>query len=167
MNRTRICDTGLRWLILSLITFFLDIISKILITHYFTLYQTKNIFPFLNITYVRNHGAAFSFLNDAGGWQKWLFSFIAVIIIFVLTYSLYKSKKSFSLSNLSFSLIIGGALGNLVDRIYNGFVVDFIHFHWGEFSFAVFNIADSAICIGAIFLIFDYLFGKKVVDENK
>ena len=68
---------------------------------------------------------------------------------------------------MSFSLIIGGALGNLVDRIYNGFVVDFIHFHWGEFSFAVFNIADSAICIGAILLIFDYLFVKKVVDENK
>ena len=81
MNRSRICDTGLRWLILSLITFFLDIMSKILITQYFTLYQTKNIFPFLNITYVRNHGAAFSFLNDAGGWQKWLFSIIAVVIL--------------------------------------------------------------------------------------
>ena len=122
--------------------------------------------PFFNFTYVRNYGAAFSFLSDAGGWQRWLFTIVAVGFSTLLTVWLRKQSASLLKLNLAYTLVIGGALGNLVDRLMHGFVVDFIDFFWAKSHYPAFNIADSAICIGAVLIIWDaFLSGKSETDS--
>lgn len=117
--------------------------------------ETVPLFPSLNLHYARNYGAAFSFLADSGGWQRWFFSGIAIGICVVLTVLMYRSKASQKLNNIAYALIIGGALGNLFDRLWHGFVVDMIDFYVGDWHFATFNLADSAICIGAAMIVLE------------
>ena len=159
-----ICSTGLRWLWLVVVVLIIDLGSKYLILQNFALGDTVPLFTSLNLHYARNYGAAFSFLADSGGWQRWFFSGIAIGICVVLTVLMYRSKATQKLNNIAYALIIGGALGNLFDRLWHGFVVDMIDFYVGDWHFATFNLADSAICIGAALIVLWLL--SRVLENN-
>ena len=159
-------DSGLRWYWVAVLVFFADQLSKQWVLANFDLHESLNLLPFFNFTYVRNYGAAFSFLSDAGGWQRWLFTIVAVGFSTLLTVWLRRQSASLLKLNLAYTLVIGGALGNLVDRLMHGFVVDFIDFFWAKSHYPAFNIADSAICIGAVLIIWDaFLSGKSETDS--
>ncbi|MCI7353015.1 MAG: signal peptidase II [[Actinobacillus] rossii] len=147
--------SGLSFLWLSAVAFILDLLSKYIVTQNFELYESVNILPIFNLTYARNTGAAFSFLADHSGWQKYFFIVLAIVISAVLVYFLKKNSANQKLQNSAYALIIGGALANMVDRAYNGFVVDFFDFYWQDWHYPVFNVADIAICIGASLLALD------------
>ena len=148
---------GLIYLWLSVVAFILDLFTKWLVVSHFELYESVNILPIFNLTYVRNYGAAFSFLADHIGWQKYFFVLIAVVISALLLFWLAKTPRQKILVNSAYALIIGGALANMTDRLYHGFVVDFLDFYWQIYHYPVFNVADIAICVGAGLLILDYL----------
>lgn len=112
------------------------------------------VLPFFDFTLLYNPGAAFSFLAGAGGWQRWFFSAIALIATFLIVYWLQRQPYQ-RLFCTALSCILGGALGNVIDRVSQGHVIDFLLFHWGEWYFPAFNIADIAITIGAALLILD------------
>ncbi|EIJ70444.1 signal peptidase II [Pasteurella bettyae] len=152
MSQTK---TGLSFLWISAFAFIFDLITKYIVVKNIELYESIQILPIFNLTYVRNHGAAFSFLADNNGWQKYLFIVLAIAISFVLVYLLFKNHASQKLQNTAYALIIGGALANMVDRIYHGFVVDFLDFYWQQWHYPVFNVADISICIGAGLLALD------------
>lgn len=154
-------DSGLRWYWLVVLVFLADQLSKQWVLANFDLFESVQLLPFFNFTYVRNYGAAFSFLSEAGGWQRWLFTIVAVGFSTLLTVWLRKQSASLLKLNLAYTLVIGGALGNLVDRLMHGFVVDFIDFYWGKSHYPAFNIADSAIFIGAVLIIWDSFFNSK------
>ncbi|MFZ7175227.1 signal peptidase II [[Pasteurella] aerogenes] len=147
--------TGLSFLWLGLVAFVIDLFTKYLVVSRFELYESVNILPIFNLTYVRNYGAAFSFLADHSGWQKSFFIGLALIISAVLIYFLAKNDATQKLQNSAYALIIGGALANAADRFYHGFVVDFFDFYWQQWHYPVFNVADIAICIGAGLLALD------------
>lgn len=147
----RVKPNALPWLSLSLVVIVLDLGTKYLALARLEPYQpVAFIEGFWNWTLVFNPGAAFSFLSDAGGWQRWLFSFFAVAISAVLVVWLSRTPRNDWRTALPFALIIGGALGNLYDRIVWGHVVDFIDIYWGTAHWPAFNLADSAIVGGAI-----------------
>lgn len=143
-----------KWLALSALVIVLDQLSKAWIISHFSYGESLYVLSVFNLVLVHNTGAAFSFLSDAGGMQRWLFSIIAIIASVWIIWLLRKHAGQ-TLFALSLSLILGGALGNLIDRIAYGYVVDFLSFHWDEYYFPAFNIADSAITCGAFLLIFD------------
>jgi len=147
----------LKWLWLSGLVLVLDQASKWMMTSWLSLYETVAVMPFFNLTMAHNTGAAFSFLAQAGGWQRWFFAAVAAIVSVVLLVWLKRLSTTAKLEAVSISLILGGAIGNLVDRISLGYVVDFLDFYnyYGSYHFPAFNIADSAICIGAVLLIID------------
>ncbi|KLV04428.1 lipoprotein signal peptidase [Photobacterium aquae] len=150
-------QSGVRWLWLAVLVFIVDIASKFLVMNTME-YGWPNrieILPFFNLLYVHNYGAAFSFLSDAGGWQRWLFTAIALGVCGLLTFWMRRLPATSKLANISYALIIGGALGNLFDRLYHGFVVDFLDFYIGKNHWPAFNIADMAICIGAGLIILE------------
>ncbi len=126
------------------------------------------ILPVLNFTLLHNPGAAFSFLSDAGGWQRWFFTVVSAAVSAVLLVWLLRLQRSEKLLALSLALILGGAIGNLYDRVSLGYVVDFISFHYSGWYFPAFNIADSAISVGAVLMIVDMFFGSQaqVVDKE-
>jgi len=167
MTNKLINKTGLWFLLLSLFVVFLDQVSKIWIVNNLALYQDINIWPVFDITYVQNPGAAFSFLSDAGGWQRWFFTVIAVIISVLLTYWIVKTPAQQKLLLTSYSLILGGAIGNVVDRINYGYVVDFLHFYYKSWNFPAFNIADIAISCGAALLILEAFLEHKNQSASK
>lgn len=154
-------DSGLRWYWVVVLVFLADQLSKQWVLANFDLFESVKLLPFFNFTYVRNYGAAFSFLSEAGGWQRWLFTLVAVGFSTLLTVWLRKQPASLWKLNLAYTLVIGGALGNLIDRLMHGFVVDFIDFYWGKSHYPAFNIADSAIFIGAVLIIWDSFFNSK------
>lgn len=158
--------SGLRWLWLALVVFVVDMATKIYVHTRFDLYESIQVLPFFNFTYARNYGAAFSFLNDAGGWQRWLFTGIAVVVSCVLVYWLKKTPYNHKWMNAAYTLILGGAIGNLVDRLYHGFVVDFLDFDLGFYRWPAFNVADSAIFIGAAIIIIDAFMDGKKADKD-
>ena len=147
--------TGLSFLWLSAVAFFIDLLTKYIVVQNFELYESINVLPVFNLTYVRNYGAAFSFLADHSGWQKYFFIILAIAVSAMLVYFLYKNKAAQKLQNSAYALIIGGALANMADRSYHGFVVDFLDVYWREWHYPVFNIADIAISVGAGLLILD------------
>ena len=136
----------------------LDQLSKLVITNSFNYGDVQNITFYFNVVRVHNHGAAFSFLSDAGGWQRWALSAVAGIVSvgIIIWIALLPDNKR--IERLAMALILGGALGNLSDRVLLGYVVDFLDFHWSGMHFPAFNIADSCITLGAILLILDSLF---------
>ena len=151
----------LRWLRLSALVLFLDQATKILVEYSLELYQRVEVLPFMNLTLMQNHGAAFSFLADQGGWQRWFFVVLTLgITVFLLRWlrSLPETEKG---EAIAISLIIGGAVGNLIDRVQYGYVIDFLDFHAMGWHWPAFNVADSAITIGAAILIWDSLFGNE------
>jgi len=143
----------LHWLWLSMVIIVIDQWTKNLAVANFKLHVLKPVTSFFNFTLAYNTGAAFSFLNDAGGWQRWFFIITTIIIIIGLLVWLLNLDKHDKYSVLGISLIIGGALGNLWDRIIYGYVIDFLDFHINTWHWPAFNIADSAITIGAILLL--------------
>ena len=145
----------LKYLFITSLVIFFDQVSKWFMMSWLSLYETVVIMPYFNLTMAHNEGAAFSFLAQAGGWQRWFFIGLALIISVVLFVWLAKLKPTEKLEAISLSLILGGAIGNVIDRISYGYVVDFIDLYIGHNHWPVFNIADSAICIGAILLIAD------------
>ena len=112
---------------------------------------------FFNLVRAHNYGAAFSFLSDAGGWQRWGFSLLATVISGVIIVWIARLPVQRKLEGLALALILGGALGNLYDRLTLGYVVDFLDFHWSGKHFPAFNVADAGISVGAAILIFDTL----------
>lgn len=133
----------------------LDQWTKALIQERLRLFQTVVLLPVLEITRVTNRGAAFSFLNDASGWQRWLFATLAIVVSVALMVWLRRIDRRSRLLAGGVALILGGAVGNLIDRLRIGEVVDFITAHWGPHYFPSFNVADSAITIGAVLLLLD------------
>ncbi len=119
------------------------------------------IFPFLDLTLAYNTGAAFSFLSDAGGWQRWFFTLLAAGVGMVLMIWLARLSKGEYLLSTALALVLGGALGNLYDRVTLGHVVDFVDFYWRASHFPAFNVADSAISVGAVLLIWESFFCRK------
>ena len=136
--------------------FFLDLVTKNFAVNNLLLNHSITINTFLNFTLAFNYGAAFSFLSDAGGWQRWFFIIFSLIVISFISYILIKDKDS---EYIAYSLVLGGALGNLYDRFLLGYVVDFIEFHYNSFYWPIFNIADIAISIGIILLLYS-MFSK-------
>jgi len=149
-----------RWLGLAALVVVLDQISKLWISSHFVYLESVRILSVFDIALLHNAGAAFSFLSDAGGMQRWLFTAIAVIASVVITLLLRKHAGE-TLFALALSLILGGALGNLIDRLAYGYVIDFLLFHWNEHYFPAFNVADSAISCGAFLLIWESFMEKK------
>ncbi|MBY0575691.1 MAG: signal peptidase II [Gallionellaceae bacterium] len=145
-----------RWLVIAFLIIVLDQLSKVWITNHFAYGESLVVLSVFNLVLLHNTGAAFSFLHDAGGMQRWLFSFIAIAASVWIIWLLRKHAAQ-TLFALALSLILGGALGNLIDRIVYGYVVDFLHFHWDEHYFPAFNVADSAITCGALLMILDSL----------
>jgi signal peptidase II len=148
-------ETGLRWLWLTVIFLVLDQVTKQLAATNMELGQSINILSFFNITYVHNPGAAFSFLADQGGWQRWFFTAIATIASIVFIVWLAKTPKQQKLLSVAFALMLSGAIGNLIDRVLFGYVIDFLDFYGFGYHFPAFNIADSMIFIGAALMILD------------
>ncbi len=145
----------LKWLGLSLVLFAGDQASKLWVVANFDLYESKALLPLLNVTYVHNTGAAFSFLSSAGGWQRWFFVGIALIASITLTVWLSRLKSSERWMAVTLSLILGGAIGNLFDRISYGYVIDFIDVYYQAWHWPVFNIADCAISVGVVMMLID------------
>ena len=155
--------SGLVWIWLSVAVIVLDLASKWLAESSLGLYQQRPVIDGLfSFTLAYNPGAAFSFLSDAGGWQRWFFIAIAVGMSILLLVWLARLGRDKWLEAIALSLILGGALGNLYDRVVHGHVVDFILVHWQQqWFFPAFNIADSAITVGAVMLIADMFWPKK------
>ncbi len=146
---------AMAWLLLSVVIIALDLWTKNLATESLTLYRPVEVTSWLNMTLAHNYGAAFSFLSDAGGWQRWLFTILASIVTVVLIVWLLRLPKYDIRTGAALGLIIGGAIGNLVDRITLGYVVDFIDVYYQGWHWPAFNIADSAITCGVTLLLID------------
>ena len=149
------------WLLLSVLVVLADQLSKRYITSHYGEFEFTTVLPVLDITRMHNVGAAFSFLATASGWQRWLFISLAVIVSIGIVVWLYRMPRSQGLLACGLALVLGGAIGNVIDRIRLGAVVDFIHFHWDRAYFPAFNVADSAITVGAACLILDALLEPK------
>jgi signal peptidase II len=152
------------WLALAGLIVVLDQLTKLAILKWVGLYEKIAVNSFINITHHRNTGAAFSFLADAGGWQRWFFTVLAIVVSGIITIWIYRQRREGPVILLAgLSLVLGGAIGNVIDRVRLGYVVDFIQVLLAGWPFPSFNVADSAITVGAILLLIDALFftGKK------
>ncbi|MEX1213815.1 signal peptidase II [Saccharospirillum sp.] len=145
------------WLLIAAMVVALDLWTKSLATQMLQYGRPVEILPVLDFTLLHNRGAAFSFLSSAGGWQRWVFTIIALAVSAVLLVWTLQLKPQERWLSVTLPLILGGALGNLYDRLTLGYVVDFVHFHWQGSYFPAFNIADAAITAGAIMMIIDAL----------
>jgi signal peptidase II len=151
-NRSRAAS----WLLLSAFVVLADQVSKAYIARHYLQFEFTRILPVLDITCMHNVGAAFSFLASASGWQRWVFIGLAVVVSIGITIWLFRLPRgTHALLTAGLALVLGGAIGNVIDRIRLGFVIDFIHFHWDRAYFPAFNVADSAITVGAACLLLD------------
>jgi signal peptidase II len=148
--------TMLVWLTLALLILLVDQLSKWLIIGQFNLGDSRSITGFFNLVRAHNPGAAFSFLAQAGGWQRWLFTGLGVGASLLMIWML-RSHPGQKLFGFAIACILGGAIGNVIDRLVHGYVVDFLDFHWDGWHFPAFNAADSAITLGAACLLLDEL----------
>jgi len=146
------------WLWLALVVIGLDYLTKQLAVSWLNYGDPVQLLPVFDLTLLYNYGAAFSFLAEAGGWQRWLFVLIAAVVSVILVLWMKRTQRSLWWIGMALSLILGGALGNLYDRVVLGYVIDFISVHYRYNYFPAFNLADSAITLGAAILIFDTLF---------
>jgi signal peptidase II len=149
------------WFLLSIVLIIVDQLSKYWISMALTPYTPIPVFPMFNITLAYNTGAAFGFLNSAGDWHRWFFAGFSLVVSAILVIWLWRTPIQDRLQSLGISLILGGAVGNLIDRGLQGYVIDFIDVYYKHHHFATFNLADSAICIGAAILVLDLLINRK------
>jgi len=145
------------WLLVSALVVVLDMWTKAIASESLVLYRPVELTSWLNLTLAHNYGAAFSFLSDAGGWQRWLFTGLALVVTGVLLVWLLRLPATDKLTAAALALIIGGAIGNLTDRVRHGYVVDFIDVYYRDWHWPAFNLADSAITCGVILLLLDGL----------
>jgi signal peptidase II len=157
----------LAWLLLSIAIIAADLLSKHWASNNLTLYSSQEITSWLNFHLAHNRGAAFSFLHDADGWQRWFFSSVSSIVSVILLVWLWQTPRDAWRQALALSLVLGGAIGNLVDRLYLGYVVDFIDVHYAGWHWPAFNIADAAITVGIFLLVIDGLIPRKTKDKSK
>ncbi|MEC8880202.1 MAG: signal peptidase II [Pseudomonadota bacterium] len=160
MREQQGAQSQLVWLWLTGLMIVLDQVSKHWVVARFDLYERLEVLPFFSLTLAYNSGAAFSFLAGAGGWQRWFFAAVAVIAV-VLILGWMRKLRDERMQGAALALILGGAVGNLYDRVVLGHVVDFLDFYWGDYHFPAFNIADTAITIGAALIILDMLLGGR------
>ena len=152
---------NLVWLGLAVLAIILDQWTKWIAVSHLNYADPVPVLPFLNWTLLHNYGAAFSFLSDAGGWQRYFFTSLAGIVSLVFVFWLMRMPKTVKVLPIAIALILGGAVGNLSDRVALGYVVDFIHVYYNNSHFPAFNIADSAITLGTILLLIDTFFLEK------
>ncbi len=147
-----------RWLLLALVVVAADQFTKLQVTAALVLYQRVPVLPFLDVVHLHNTGAAFSLLAGASGWQNWLFTGVAVVVsVGVFWWLTRLPRKGKTVLALGLALLLGGAIGNLIDRVIYGYVVDFILVYYREWSYPAFNVADSAISCGVVLLLLDGL----------
>ncbi|HHI93902.1 MAG TPA: lipoprotein signal peptidase [Gammaproteobacteria bacterium] len=157
----------LKWLWLSVLVAALDLATKAIASHYLVLYQPVPVFPGFNWTLAHNSGAAFSFLSSESGWQRWFFSVIALVVSIGITIWIKRLKPTETWLAVALALVLGGAVGNLWDRVTLGYVVDFIDVYYQQSHWPAFNLADSAISVGAVLLIIDSLRSRHDEDGRK
>lgn len=145
----------IKWFLLAAVILILDQVSKFCIATSMFLYESIRIIPFFQLTYVQNQGAAFSFLDDAGGWQRWLFIGLSLVASIFITVWLSRLPKAEKLQSVGLALVLGGAIGNLIDRVLYGYVIDFLDVYYQQWHWPVFNLADSAITVGVFVLLLD------------
>ena len=155
MSQQEANGSKLRWLWLAGLIIALDLGTKAMATAMLTYGNPVPVMPMFNLTLLHNTGAAFSFLAGASGWQRWFFVTLAVVVSVLLVRWLKQLKADETWSAIAIVLILGGALGNVYDRVVHGYVVDFLHFYWNDNHFPAFNIADISITIGAGMMILD------------
>ncbi|MCB1792211.1 MAG: lipoprotein signal peptidase [Gammaproteobacteria bacterium] len=150
---------GLLWL--SVVVLVLDQATKFWILATFHEYEVLTVLPVFNLTLVYNTGAAFSFLSDAGGWQRWFFIGLGTLVSIIMVVWLLRLRSGERLVGVGLAMVIGGAVGNIIDRLWLGKVVDFLQWHWHDAYFPSFNVADSAITLGVALLLLDGLRGAR------
>jgi signal peptidase II len=153
----RLMQGSLPWLAAAVVVVALDLLTKYWANTNLVYGEANPVLPVFNLTLLYNTGAAFSFLADAGGWQRWIFAIIAVLVSAALLIWMARTPAKLWWLGLAQACVLGGALGNLYDRMVHGYVVDFISLHYANYYFPAFNIADTAITLGAILLIVDSL----------
>ena len=149
------------WYAVALAVIFIDQLSKVYASAHLIYGEPIEFTSFFNFTLLHNHGAAFSFLSEAGGWQRWFFAIIAIVVSSILVIWIARSSGKNKRECFALAFILGGALGNLYDRIALGHVVDFIVVHYQDHYWPAFNIADSAITLGAFILIAEMFLTKE------
>lgn len=143
----------LKWLWLSLLVIILDQFSKYMVSDLLHLYESVAVLPFFSVTLLHNSGAAFSFLAGAGGWQRWLFTAIALVVSVAIIVWIKRLSTTETWQAAALALILGGALGNVIDRLRFGYVVDFLDVYYQKWHWPAFNVADSAITVGVAILL--------------
>ena len=157
----------MKWLWVSVVVLILDQCTKLLADAMLTLHQPVVLLPFLALRKAYNYGAAFSFLGDASGWQRWFFIILALVVMAILVAWLYRLPSDNTRARVALVLILGGAAGNVIDRLMYGYVIDFIDVFYGSWHWPTFNIADSAISVGAFLLLVDaFLEHKKAAPAD-
>ena len=156
MARKSVAGGMLQWLGLAFVILLIDQFTKVLIVGFYQLGDSTTVTSFFSLVRWHNTGAAFSFLAGSAGWQRWFFTAIGVLAAALILW-LLKSHSGQKLFSFALACILGGAIGNVIDRLLYGYVVDFLSFHWHNWHFPAFNVADSAITIGAACLILDEL----------
>lgn len=157
-------ESGLRWLWIAVLVAAFDQASKLWVDSVLALYQSIELAPSLNVTLIHNTGAAFSFLSEASGWQRWFFVALALAVGAGILVWLRRLDCRNRLPSIGLALILGGALGNVIDRVQHGHVIDFIDVYYGRWHWPAFNVADSAITVGAVLMVFDALVGTRKGD---
>nr|WP_144823819.1 signal peptidase II [Marinobacter piscensis] len=160
-----VTGTKLKWLWLAALVVAVDLGTKAMATAMLTYASPVPVMPMFNLTLLHNTGAAFSFLAGAAGWQRWFFVALALVVSVVLTGWLRKLRHHETWTAIAIALILGGAIGNVYDRVVHGYVVDFLHFYWQDWHFPAFNLADTAITIGAAMMILDVF--RKPADPDE
>ena len=160
-------SSAIKWVWLSLVIVIIDQLVKYYISHNLILFESLAILPGVDITYVHNTGAAFSFLSDAGGWQRWLFIFLSSGVSLFLLFWMKNHPATGICLAIALAMILGGAVGNLIDRVMLGYVIDYIDLYYNKWHWPAFNVADSAISIGVVLLIIDsFWFDHGVVSTH-
>ncbi len=154
------------WYLLALLVIVIDQLTKWVIVSQFQLFEIRPVTSFFNLTLVYNTGAAFSFLSQADGWQRWFFSFVAMGVSLVLIIWITRLQDHQKVLGAALGCILGGAIGNLIDRLAYGYVVDFLDFYINRYHWPAFNVADTAISVGAGLLILDMFIGDEQRTEN-
>jgi signal peptidase II len=166
LSKIKLSQSAVRWIWISILIIVLDQLTKWLIVQNLAFGKVIPVLPFFNLTLLYNMGAAFSLLGRAGGWTPWLFGGFAVVISVLIIIWMKRIPKTSYWLSVSLALILGGALGNLIDRIHQGYVVDFIQVYYQHWYWPAFNIADSAITVGAIMLGIEVLFMHKKSENS-
>jgi len=155
----------LKWIWLALLVVIVDQLTKYIASNSLTMFQPVAVMPMFNWTLMHNTGAAFSFLADQAGWQRWFFSIVAVVVSVVIFVWIKRLQQHEKWQAIALALILGGAVGNVIDRIWLGYVVDFIQVYYEQWYWPAFNIADSAISIGVVIIIIESI--REYKEERK